>query len=196
MDVDVHIIKLGLNLSLHWHPCINQLSPVHRPVRVAHLNFCSCTAFWLVVYLVRSKHCSLSALCRKLPLYRGHQQFPWTQHPYAFLIVHVCWLHTQRCFYNIFIILSSNRTCIDCTDKVYIVEGNEELYFYCTGNYKCEHFVKFGVSCCKRFSGNSAKVCTVLKKKCLERVHVSVLKHSKQSGQKEITDPNSRRVIL
>lgn len=98
MDVDVHIIKLGLNLFLHWHPCINQLSPVHRPVRVAHLNFCSCTAFRLVVYLVRSKHCSLSALCRKLPMYRGHQQFPWTQHPYAFLIVHVCWLHPRGCF--------------------------------------------------------------------------------------------------
>lgn len=46
------------------------------------------------------------------------------------------------------------------------------------------------------FRGTWQKSVQYLKKKCLERVHVSVLKHSKQSGQKEITDPNSRRVIL
>lgn len=48
--------------------------------------------------------------------------------------------------------LLGNKTCVDCPENVYIVQGNEKLdWFSCTCagtcNYKCQNFIKFKVFC-------------------------------------------------
>lgn len=51
---------------------------------------------------------------------------------------------------SIFTKLSGNKTCVDCPENVYIVQGCEKMDWFsytCAGtcNYKCQNFIKFKV---------------------------------------------------
>ncbi|XP_062595876.1 uncharacterized protein LOC134257249 [Saccostrea cucullata] len=109
---------------------------------------------------------------------------------------------------SIFTKLSSNKTCIDCSENVYIVEGNEEMDWFtctCTGSHKCQNFDKFGVFCehtiaASEFRGSLQKYIQEIKK-CSEKVSLDALleKHTKKSGKKGSrkgkNDPHTRPVI-
>lgn len=97
---------------------------------------------------------------------------------------------------SIFTKLSGNKTCVDCSENVYIVQGNEKLdWFSCTCagtcNYKCQNFIKFKVFCEHTIA--TSEIERTLQKyvqeiqKSSERISLDTLleKHVKQSGEKK-----------
>lgn len=97
---------------------------------------------------------------------------------------------------SIFTKLSGNKTCVDCPENVYIVQGNEKLdWFSCTCagtcNYKCQNFIKFKVFCEHTIA--TSEIERTLQKyvqeiqKSSERISLDTLleKHVKQSGEKK-----------